>query len=534
VTVWEKQQELRTGGVAFTDHWFELPTNTLWAGHRAQGPVGAGTEPHDPGVGGMDKTSAVDHPWGGAHWRDGVAPGGADQPDDLSLAFQDNARLARVRLGQEQTGGVRIEAAGTCARLAAGHRFTLTRHFDADGDYVVAAVRQSATCPAAVSEDAPFTYANWFECHPIGLAFRPQRVTPRPAIHGTQTGVVVGADGAEIDPDKYGRVKVWFRWDPDGQRGLDTSCWVRVAQAWAGKRWGTQFVPRVGDEVVVVFENGDPDQPLVIGSVYNADNMPVFPLPANKTQTGIKTHSSPGGDTGTFNEIKFEDKKGEELVAIHAQKDMSTTAENNYSGTIGTNPKADPRKSGKSTTTIFGDVKTTITKGDHSFTVAAGKSDTFVKGPVTETYDDTQTTTVTNAIDISSKSSHIHLTSPTEIRLTVGGSTITVKPSSIVLNSEFIHFEATDTLSGKAPHVKFEGTADALVTSPAVTVHGDNTVDVNGSVVNVDGATHAVMTGGAGGQAVMCDGGQVAMSGKAITAKADGTHTIKGSLVKIN
>jgi type VI secretion system secreted protein VgrG len=482
----------------------------------------------------MDQATATDHPWGGAHWRDGVAPGGADQPADLDPLFADNTRIARVRLDQEQAGAVRIDAASTAARLTAGHKFTLAGHFDADGEYVAVAVRHAATCPAADSDGVPFTYANTFECQPLDLPFRPQRVTPQPAIHGTQTGVVVGSENAEIDPDKYGRVKVWFRWDPEGQRGMDTSCWVRVAQAWAGKRWGTQFVPRVGDEVVLAFENGDPDQPLVIGSVYNADNMPVFPLPANKTQTGIRTHSSPGGDAGTFNEIRFEDKAGEEQLSIRAQKDMTTTVENNHSDTIGTNPKADPRKSGKSTKTIFGDTATTITKGDHSLTVAAGKSDTFVKGPVTETYDDTQTTTVTNAIDISSTASHIHLTSPTEIRLTVGDSTITVLPSSIVLNSKFIHFEATDTLSGKAPHVKFEGTADALVTSPAVTVHGDSTVDVTAAEVNVAGRAQAVMSGGGGGQAVKCDGGQVLVSGKAITGKADGTHTIKGSLVKIN
>ena len=539
---WEKCQELRTGAVEQTDHWFELPGNTLWATERVTEAIPAGSEAFDPTAGGMGEVAVVEHPWGGAHWRDGVARGGADQPGDLDHLFADAARIARVRLGQEQSGAVRVEAAGTYARLTAGHRFTLAGHPDADGEYVVLSARHTAACGADRSGDTPFSYANAFDCQPVGLPYRPPRVTPRPAVRGTQTAVVVG-DDPEIDPDKYGRVKVWFRWDPAGRRGLDTSCWVRVAQAWAGRRWGTQFVPRVGDEVVVAFLEGDPDQPLIIGSVYNADNMPVFPLPENKTQSGLKTFSSPGGDSQTFNEIKFEDKKGEELVSVHAERNLSVTAEldstastgNNHTGTVGTNPKADPRESGKSTTTIFGDTTTTITKGDHSFTVAAGKSDTFVKGAVTQTYDDTLTTTVTNAIAVSSTSSHIHLTSPTEIRLAVGDSTVTIQPSSIVLNSKFIHFEATDTLSGKAPHVKFEGTADVLVTTPKATLHGSNTVDVAGAVVNVTGKSEATMAAGAGAaQAVKCDGGQVAVSGKAITAKADGTHTIRGSLVKIN
>src|SRR5262249_27019187 len=161
---------------------------------------------------------------------------------------------------------------------------------------------------------------------------------------------VIGDKDDEIDPDKYGRVKVVFRWDPEGPRGLDSSCWVRVAQFWAGRQWGAQFIPRVGDEVVVAFEEGDPDRPLVIGSVCNADNMPLYALPKNKTQSGIKSHSSPGGDSQAFNELRFEDKKGQEQIIVHAEKDMNTTVEDNHTVSIGGGEKSkDPKKTGTST-----------------------------------------------------------------------------------------------------------------------------------------------------------------------------------------
>src|SRR5262249_55713943 len=321
-------------------------------------------------------------------------------------------RIARVRLAQEQTGAVRIEGLATYCRLTAGHKFSLTDHFDADGDYVAVAVTHAAACGSNASDgEVDFTYSNQFECLPLALPYRPLRKTPRPVVKGTQTAVVVG-DDPEIDPDKYGRVKVHFRWDPEGRRGLESSCWVRVAQLWAGRQWGTQFIPRLRDEVFVVFLEGDPDQPIIIGSVYNADNTPIYQLPQNKTQTGIKTHSSPGGNSENFNEIKFEDRKGQELVSIHAERDMSETVENNFTRSVGGQLSGDPKKMGKSTTTVYGDHSLTVQKGDYSINVQAGKA----------------TVTVNNEIDVTSNTSHIHAEPPTEIQLKVKGSTITITP----------------------------------------------------------------------------------------------------------
>jgi type VI secretion system secreted protein VgrG len=160
--------------------------------------------------------------------------------------------------------------------------------------------------------------------------FRSMPVTPRPVIAGLQTAVVYGDTPEDIAVDKYGRVQVTFFWSRPGKPNAQNSCPVRVAQMWAGKRWGAQFIPRVGQEVVVSFLDGNPDRPLIIGSVYNADNMPPYSLPDNKTQSGVKSRSHEGGGTEDYNEFRFEDKKGSEQVLIHAQKDLREESEHDH------------------------------------------------------------------------------------------------------------------------------------------------------------------------------------------------------------
>jgi type VI secretion system secreted protein VgrG len=160
--------------------------------------------------------------------------------------------------------------------------------------------------------------------------FRTMPVTPRPVIAGLQTAVIYGDTQEDIAVDKYGRVQVTFFWNRPAKPNAQNSCPVRVAQMWAGKRWGAQFIPRVGQEVVVSFLDGNPDRPLIIGSVYNADNMPPYSLPDNKTQSGVKSRSHAGGGSDDYNEIRFEDKKGSEQVLIHAQKDLREESEHDH------------------------------------------------------------------------------------------------------------------------------------------------------------------------------------------------------------
>lgn len=167
------------------------------------------------------------------------------------------------------------------------------------------------------------------------IPFRAPRVSPKPLVHGIQTAVVVGPSGEEIYCDKYGRVKVQFHWDRYGKKDQNSSCWIRVAHPWAGKNWGMVAIPRIGHEVVIEFLEGDPDQPLIVGSVYNGDNMPPYALPANMTQTGILSRSSKGGTSANANELRFEDKKGSEQVYLHAEKNQDIEVENDETHWVG-------------------------------------------------------------------------------------------------------------------------------------------------------------------------------------------------------
>lgn len=245
--------------------------------------------------------------------------------------------VAKRRMEEQAAAHLQISGTSTCRPFSTGYYFSLLGKDEQDkkvpgtgGKYVLASVKHSIQQdPDYISgANANQPYRNAFTCIQQEVPYRPARSTPRPVVQGIQTAVVCGLQNEEIDCDKYGRVKIQFHWDREGQKDENSSCWVRVATMLGGKQWGMIHIPRIGQEVVVAFLEGDPDQPLIVGSVYNFDNMPPYTLPDNKTQSGIKTRSSPKGDDETFNEICFEDKKGEELLYIRAEKDMTRCAEN--------------------------------------------------------------------------------------------------------------------------------------------------------------------------------------------------------------
>jgi hypothetical protein len=291
--------------------------------------VAVGKVTHKLKVGGNDQLEIYDYPGGYAQRFDGVDHHGAARPQDLQEIFRDKERTVRLRMEQEEAGSLEVEGASNCSHFLPGHKFTLKRHFDADGQYLLTRVEHEAHLGGNYrSEDAPeFHYENRFHCMPTALPYRPQRVTPEPVIAGIQTATVVGPPGEEIFCDKYGRIKVQFHWDREGKMDGDSSCWLRVAQVWAGKGWGAFFWPRIGHEVVVVFEEGDPDQPLIIGSVYNAENMPWYALPSQKQLAGIKSASVRGLANQNYNGIVFDDEKGHEHLSIHSERNMSFNSE---------------------------------------------------------------------------------------------------------------------------------------------------------------------------------------------------------------
>jgi type VI secretion system secreted protein VgrG len=329
ITAWEKHQELRSGEYTLWDHCFELPDKHLEAKRKTIDSVTVGEVTHKLSVGGNDQLEIYDYPGGYAQRFDGIDRNGGVRAQDLKNIFPDSERTAKVRMEQEETASLEIRGASDCGQFVAGHQFTLTRHFEADDSYVLTSVEHNARLDGNYrsSQDLAFNYGNHFTCIPVALPYRPQRVTRKPVIAGIQTATIVGPRGEEIFCDKYGRVKVQFHWDREGKRNADSSCWVRVAQVWAGKGWGAFFWPRIGHEVVVTFEEGDPDQPMIIGSVYNAQNMPWFGLPVNKMLAGIKSASVRGTAHKNYNAIVFNDEHGAEHLSLHSERNLSLNSE---------------------------------------------------------------------------------------------------------------------------------------------------------------------------------------------------------------
>jgi type VI secretion system secreted protein VgrG len=335
VHAWEKSQELRSGKSLLWDHSFELPHKHLEADKAITDSVQVGTVAHKLKVGNNDKLELYDFPGGYAGRFDGVKPGGGEVPAEIQKIFQDNKRTVEIRMQAEAAQGIAIRGQSGCPQFTGGHKFTLEGHYNANGSYVLTSVEHAASLTAYRTGQEAFSYQNLFSCIPLALPYRPVRATPIPRVLGTQTAVVVGPPGEEIFTDKYSRIKVQFHWDREGKNDGNSSCWLRVATAWAGKQWGMIHIPRIGQEVLVDFMNGDINDPICIGSLYNADMMPPYGLPANKTQSGIKTRSSLAGDGETFNEICFEDKKGSELLYIRAEKDQTIAVENDEAHWVG-------------------------------------------------------------------------------------------------------------------------------------------------------------------------------------------------------
>jgi len=281
----------------------------------------------------------------------------------------DGSQLADNQMDEYQARYLRATCTSNALGLAVGCTVSLDGHprDDQNIKYLVTSMEARAHVGNFDSGGDAGSFTSSLATIPGAQQFRPPRVTRRPFVQGPQTAVVVGPSGEEIYTDKYGRVKVQFHWDRYGKKNEKSSCWVRVSQPWAGKNFGMMHIPRIGQEVVVDFLEGDPDQPLITGRVYNAEQMPPWDLPANATQSGILTRSSKGGAYDNANAIRFEDKKGGEQLWIHAEKNQDIEVENDETHWVGHDR----------TKTIDHD-ETTLVKHDRTETV--GNNETITIG----------------------------------------------------------------------------------------------------------------------------------------------------------
>ncbi len=333
VQQWRHAQEMRSGQFSTRDYDFKLPSKAVQATKLNASPPG------------LAEVEVYDYPGG-------------------YIESNHGEHYAEVRLGELQTGHESSSGTGSVRTLFAGSTFGLTQHPTAkrNTQYLVTRTTIQASLAHHESGGDPASFACSFSVVPARQQFRPRRSTTKPIVQGPQTAVIVGADGDEIYVDSFGRVKVKFHWDrhePKDNKEENRSCWIRVSQAMAGKNWGFVAIPRVKQEVIVDFLEGDPDQPIITGRVYNGEQMPPYDLPGNATQSGLKTRSSKGGSPANYNEIRFEDKKGSEQVYIHAEKDKSIHVENDDSTFVGHDQSITVRND--QTSTVTRDQKLTVT-----------------------------------------------------------------------------------------------------------------------------------------------------------------------------
>jgi type VI secretion system secreted protein VgrG len=296
-----------------------------------------------------------------------------------------SATRASIDLEQQRRRAVIGRGDSVCRRLAPGHRFRLDAGsaLDLSGEYVVTRVDHEGHAPGfdGAGTGAKEVYKNRFECAPASRAYRPRRPKRSP-FQVCETATVVGPSGEDVHTDSFGRIKVQFHWDLDGKRDESSSAWIRVAQGWAGTGWGLQFIPRIGMEVLVTFLGGDVDCPVVTGCLANAAHPPAFVLPREKTRSGIRTNSTPGG--GGFNEVSFEDSSGGEVIRLHAQRNWDSVVRHDHTRSVGHDEQI--RIGGSREVAIAGELSelvggssTETVEGDRT-TVVGGSADHTVRG----------------------------------------------------------------------------------------------------------------------------------------------------------
>ena len=468
IVSWEHSYEFRSGRVASKDFEFKSPTQPMLAKDQTN-----------------EKIVRLD---GNTNYEL------YDYPGEYG-SRSDGDRRVRLRMQEEETAHNVVKGESKCRSFSPGYKFTITEHNNTEEEgksFVVTSVQHKASAGGYVTgAKEPEGYKNKFECIPAEVTYRPARVTPKPRITGPQSAVVVGPQGEEIYTDEHGRVKVQFHWDRYGQYDDKSSCWMRVSQNMAGKKWGAINIPRIGHEVIVEFMEGDPDRPIVTGRVYNGEATPPYDLPAHKTMSTVKSNSSKGGQG--FNEIRMEDKKDQEQLFIHAQKDMDIRVLNDRYETILNNRhlqvKVDKiehvennrnEKVDADHMEEIGKDRHLTVKGKQAISID-GSHSLVVKDDVIEEFKANHSHQVTG--DYYLKGSNIVIEGMSNVTIKVGGSYIAIEAGGIKIGTTGeIALESTGALSAK-------GTAGVTVESPAQT-------EIKGTQTTVNGSAMTVIKGG--------------------------------------
>ncbi len=374
------------------------------------------------------------------------------------------ADLVKVRMDAEEVPMDTIAGLSNCSTFYAGGLFKLDKH-DAkseQGSYTLLSVEHRATDSSYISGMVGETgYANEFHCIPSEVHFRPAQKNKRPAMKGPQSAIVTGPAGEEIYIDEFGRIKVQFIWDREGENDENSSCFLRVMQTWAGNGWGASFIPRIGHEVIVTFLDGDPDRPIVTGAVYNGVNKPPY---SSKTQSGIKTHSTKSGTSANYNELRFEDKKGSEQVYIHAEKNLDTMVENDETLTVDNDR----------TKTVKNDENSTI-ENDRNKTVNNNQTETIKKNKTIDVGKDHKETIGSNMTIMVDK----------DLKESVKGNYTERVTKDYALQAKTITLQADDkiTIRTGGAQIVMKSNGDITMSGKTINIKGSGNVVINGSKV---------------------------------------------------
>ena len=505
ISSWLVAQELRSGTSVLYDYDFEVSRGDLTAKSSV-----SRSHAHS-------KYEVFDYPgfYVGAYSARGDGTKGDADAMDRGQAF------ARTRIEEMQTDHEQILGGGNVRGLAVGGTFKLAefhRDDQNDRDYLVVSTVLQVRIggyEGIEAADNQTHYECQFSAIPGKVPFRPRRLTPRPTI-GTQTATVVGKSGEEIWTDMHGRVKVQFHWDRKGGHDESSSCWVRVSTPWAGKNWGAVHIPRMGHEVVVEFLEGNPDRPIITGSVYNGQNTPPYKLPDNQTQSGIKSRSTKEGSADNFNEIRFEDKKGEEQLFTHAERNQDIEVEKDETHwvgrdrikTIDRNETVHVKKNRtetvdeEETITVHGNRTETVTKNE-TITISGARTESVTKDEtISITGGRTENVTKDETVSIGKKRS-----------LTVGD-------------------DETISVTGKRTESVKKGEAISIGESRNLSVEKNDNLSVGKKLV-IDAGDEITLQAGSA-KIVLSKSGDIQIEGKAINIKGSGDVVIKGSKVTQN